>query len=30
VLQAMKPGVSTYDKKAYGDENIKAMDVGLK
>lgn len=29
VLQAMKPGVSTYDKETYGDENIKTMDVGI-
>lgn len=30
VLQVMKPGVSTYDKKAYGEDNIMAMDAGLK
>lgn len=30
VLQVMKPGVSTYDKKAYGEDNIKQMDAGLK
>jgi 3-oxoacyl-[acyl-carrier protein] reductase len=29
VLQAMKAGVSTYDKKAYGEDNIKQMDAGL-
>ncbi len=28
-LQAMKPGLATYDKAAYGEEAIKQMDVGL-
>lgn len=28
-LQAMKPGLTTFDKGAYGDEAIKQMDVGL-
>lgn len=29
VLQVMKPGISTYEKKAYGEDNIKQMDAGL-
>lgn len=28
-LQAMKPGLATYDKGAYGEEAIRQMDVGL-
>jgi NAD(P)-dependent dehydrogenase (short-subunit alcohol dehydrogenase family) len=28
-LQAMKPGLATYDKEAYGAERISKMDVGL-
>jgi 3-oxoacyl-[acyl-carrier protein] reductase len=30
MIKAMKPGVSTYDKQAYGNDNIKEMDAGLK
>jgi hypothetical protein len=28
-LQAMKPGLTTYDKSTYGEAAIKTMDVGL-